>query len=156
MSEYDYETDEPFVIIEKESGSVPSFVWGLAIGAGLALLFAPQSGEETRRTIETKARRVGRRAQDAAEDLTDTVLDGYEQARRTVEDKIETARDAIELKKQQASRALEAGRLAAQDAREELERRISESKAAYQTGADTMRSARASAMAEDDFDREEI
>lgn len=156
MSEYDYDTDEPFVVIEKESGSIPSFVWGMAIGAGLALLFAPQSGEETRFTLRTKARKVGERARDAAEDLTDTVLDGYEQARRTVEERIDTARDAIELKKRQASRALEAGRQAAQEARDDLERRIAESKATYQSAADKARSARASAMSDDDFDPDEI
>jgi len=37
------------------------------------------------------------------------------------------------MKKEQVQRAMEAGRAAAQQAREELERRIAETKAAYQT-----------------------
>jgi len=36
-----------------------SFVAGAAIGAGLALLFAPQSGRETRRQIKDFGDRVG-------------------------------------------------------------------------------------------------
>jgi gas vesicle protein len=142
MAEFDYDADEPFVVIEKESGSVSSFFWGLALGAGIALLFAPQSGEETRRVIGTRARRVRTRAGETAGEITDTVRDRYEQARRTVEDKLESARQAIELKKQQASRAVRAGRQAAQEARDELERRLAETKAAYQAGADVARAGR--------------
>src|SRR5688572_21224851 len=44
MAHYEFEEGEPFVVIEKHSSGVSSFFWGLAAGAGLALLFAPQSG----------------------------------------------------------------------------------------------------------------
>ncbi|MGH7662948.1 MAG: YtxH domain-containing protein [Gemmatimonadaceae bacterium] len=44
---------------------------GLAIGAGVALLVAPQSGEGTRTDIARGARRAGSRARDAWEDLRD-------------------------------------------------------------------------------------
>ena len=40
-----HDDDEPYVVIEK-SGGMGSFFLGLAIGAGLALLFAPKSGRE--------------------------------------------------------------------------------------------------------------
>ena len=53
---------------------------------------------------------------------------------------IDTARQAIDLKKRQVSRAMEAGRAAAQEARDELERRIAETKAAYNAGVDVARS----------------
>ncbi|HEY6218969.1 MAG TPA: YtxH domain-containing protein [Gemmatimonadaceae bacterium] len=42
---------------------------GLAVGAALALLFAPQSGEETRRSLRRGGRRLRGRAADAWEDL---------------------------------------------------------------------------------------
>ena len=48
--------DEPYVIIEKNTGSVGSFLIGIAVGAGIALLLAPQSGEETRAEIARQAR----------------------------------------------------------------------------------------------------
>jgi gas vesicle protein len=142
MSRYDYDTDEPFVVIEKESGHLGSFFWGLALGAGIALLLAPRSGVETRRALGSRARRVRARAEEQAGELTDTVRDRYERARRSVEDRIDSARQAIELKRRQASRAIEAGRQAAHEARDELERRIAETKAAYQAGADVARSTR--------------
>ena len=43
------------------------------------------------------------------------------------------------MRRQQVARAVEAGRAAAQQARSELERRIAEGKAAYEAGANTMR-----------------
>jgi gas vesicle protein len=146
MREYDFD-DGPYVVIEQERGSLASFMWGLALGAGLALLLAPQSGAETRRALGTGARRARVRAQETAEELSDSVMDRYERARRSVETRIDTARQAIELKGRQARRAIEAGRQAAHDARDELERRIAESKAAYQAGADAVRSRRRGAGA---------
>jgi gas vesicle protein len=41
---------------DNENSSVVWFVAGAAIGATIALLFAPQSGTETRRVIRRKAR----------------------------------------------------------------------------------------------------
>ena len=130
---YDFDDEEPYVVIEKQSGTLSSFFVGLAIGAGIALLFAPQSGARTRRGIQRRARRAQRAAQQVANDVADTVADTFQDARRRVEEKIDTARQAIEVKKEQVHRAMEAGRAAAQQAREELERRIAETKASYQT-----------------------
>ena len=48
--------DEPYVVIEKHTGSVGSFLVGIAIGAGVALLFAPQSGADTRRAVARATR----------------------------------------------------------------------------------------------------
>ena len=44
---------------------------GLAVGAGAALLFAPQSGEETRELLGAGARRLSGRAADRWDDLRD-------------------------------------------------------------------------------------
>lgn len=141
MRDFEYD-DEPYVVIERRSGSASSFIWGLALGAGIALLLAPQTGEETRRRIGVGARRARQKALETADELTDSVLDRYEQARRTVEDRIDDARQAIDLKRRQAQRAIEAGRRAAEDARDELERRIAETKVAYQGGSDATRARR--------------
>src|SRR5690242_3187274 len=134
--DYEFDDDEPFVVIEKQSGTLSSFFVGIAIGAGLALLFAPQSGVQTRRGLQRRARRAQRAARQMANDMTDTVVDTFHDARRRVEERIDTARQAIEVKKEQVHRAMEAGRAAAQQAREDLERRIAETKAAYQTTGD--------------------
>ena len=44
---------------------------GLAIGAGIALLVAPQSGAETREALARRGRRLRRRGSNAWEDLRD-------------------------------------------------------------------------------------
>ncbi|MEX2152897.1 MAG: YtxH domain-containing protein [Gemmatimonadaceae bacterium] len=140
--DYDWDDDEPFVVIEKES-SMSSFLLGLAVGAGIALLFAPQSGMETRRSLARRAKRVRRATEDAVGDVKEKVSETFETARQRVEEKIAETRDAIETKREEVQRAVQAGREAAQQAREDLERRLSETKAAYNAGAQVARDARA-------------
>jgi gas vesicle protein len=155
MRRVDYD-DEPAVIIERHSGGgVGSFLLGVAIGAVAALLLAPQSGEETRRDLRRGARRARRAAQDMAGDLTTKVSDTFEQARDRVEQGIDSARQAIDLKKRQVSRAMEAGRAAAQQARDELERRIAETKAAYNAGVDVARTGQAAPLPAPNADPDE-
>lgn len=131
--------DQPYVVIEKSTSSVGSLMLGVAIGAGLALLFAPQAGEQTRAALGREAQRARRRAADLATDATDAVNETILQARGAVEERIGSARQSIDVKRQQVSRAVEAGRQAARDARTDLERRIAETKAAYDAGAQVAR-----------------
>jgi len=135
MSQYDYDDDDPLIVIEKHEPGIGSFLLGLAIGAGVALLVAPRSGAATRRRITRRARRVQRAAEQMANDVTDGVAGTFQDARRRVEEQIDSARQAIDLKRQQMRRAMDAGRMAAQDARDELEQRIAERKMAYQADA---------------------
>jgi gas vesicle protein len=128
MARYEVDDDDRVVVIEKNSAGVTPFLIGLAIGAGAALLFAPRSGAATRRDLRRRARRARRAAEQA-------VTDTFDDARQRVEDKIDSVRDAIDLKKRQVNRAMDAGRSAAREAREELEQRIAETKAAYHAGA---------------------
>jgi gas vesicle protein len=59
---------------------------GLTLGAGAALLAAPQTGEETRAALRSRARRIthatGRRSQDAWEDLRDELRSAARSLRR--------------------------------------------------------------------------
>lgn len=140
MSQFEFDDDdEPYVVIEKHSSDLSSLMIGLAIGAGMALLFAPHSGAETRRRIR---RGVGR--------VTDAAMETIEVARVEVEDRVGAVRDAVDIKKEQVSRAVEAGRAAAQAARDELERRIADTKATYAaTGGQRLRTPRAPALDDD-------
>jgi gas vesicle protein len=131
MPRYEFDEDQPYVVIERHTESVGPFLLGIALGAGVALLLAPRSGAATRRDIRRRALRVRRAAENVATEVTDTVVDTFQDARRRVEDQIDSARQVIDLKRQQVQRAMDAGRAAAQEAREELEQRIAESKAAY-------------------------
>ncbi|MDQ6716895.1 MAG: YtxH domain-containing protein [Gemmatimonadota bacterium] len=137
MDEYDYDLndDEPYLIVENRDGSsVAPFIIGLALGAGIALLMAPQSGEDTRREIADRARKAKDAALDAVSELGDVIGDKLEQARDKVEGGLESAREAVDLRRRRMSTAVEAGRVAARQAREELEFRLAESKAAHADG----------------------
>jgi gas vesicle protein len=135
MSRYDFDEDDAFVVIEKHEAGIAPFLVGLAVGAGVALLFAPRSGAATRRDIKRRAMRVRQTAEKTVNEVTDSVVDSFNDARRRVEEQIDSARQAIDLKKQQVHRAVEAGRAAAEEARTELEQRIAETKAAYGAGS---------------------
>ena len=127
---YDYA--EPYVIVERQSAGIGPLLIGLALGAGAALLFAPQSGEDTRRDIKRRARRAQEAAQDFVEDMSGTVADKFNQVRSSVEERIEATLDAVDVRKRRVKNAYHAGRAAAREARGELEQRIAETKAAYQ------------------------
>lgn len=59
----------------KMAAAALMLVAGGIIGAGVALLFAPQSGERTRRDLSRCARKVKTRADEAVEDLADNISD---------------------------------------------------------------------------------
>jgi gas vesicle protein len=126
-----YVVERPYVIVERRDSGLGALFIGLALGAGAALLFAPQSGDETRRAIARRARRAQDAAQGFVEDVSGTVADKFKEVRATVEERIEATFDAVDSKKRQVSNAFEAGRAAARETRGELEHRIAERKAAY-------------------------
>jgi gas vesicle protein len=136
MDENDwYDEDEdyaaPYVIVEKSESGIGSLLLGIALGAGAALLFAPQSGEETRRGIARSARRAQDAAQDFVEDVSGTVSEKFKEVRASVEERIEATLEAVDDRKRRVTNAFHAGKAAARESRAELEQRIAESKAAY-------------------------
>lgn len=88
--------DEQAVVIERRGGGAGSgialFLLGAAVGAGVALLFAPQSGDETRAQLRRGARKMKRKARDLAESGRDIVDDLQRQGRSAVKD----AKSALE------------------------------------------------------------
>lgn len=123
--------DAPYVVIEKRDVGIGPLLLGIVIGAGAALLFAPQSGEQTRQGIARSARRVQQNAQDFVEDVSGNVADKFREVRNSVEERIEATLDAVDDKRRRVSNAYQAGRAAAREARGELEQRIADTKAAY-------------------------
>ncbi len=135
MDDYEWYDDEPYrepyVVVERQEAGVGSLILGLALGAGIALLLAPQSGAETRQSIARRARRAQDAAQDLVEDMSGVVAEKFHDVRDRVGDTIDATLDAVEAKKRKVSDAFQAGRAAARDTRGELEDRIAERKAAY-------------------------
>jgi len=94
------------------SGSMlVSFLLGGIVGAGLALLLAPQSGEETRKKIRNFADDVKDRTTDYVEKTKDKISsyvdDGkglYEQKKSIVKSAIEAGKEAYEKEKERLAK----------------------------------------------------
>lgn len=129
MSNRGYE-GEPFVVIEREEPGLGTLLLGAVIGAGIALLLAPRSGEDTRRMIRYNARRTSGRLRSAAMDVADTVSTQATDVRDRVSDRVDAVRAAVRRGQDQVLDAVDAGKHAAVEARSDLERRIAENKAA--------------------------
>jgi gas vesicle protein len=65
------------------------FLAGAAIGASIALLYAPKSGKETRRFLGKKARQGREAVTDVSRDLAEKGRDLYEMGRRMADDAAE-------------------------------------------------------------------
>jgi len=81
-----------------------SFLLGLGIGVGLGMVFAPQSGEETRDLLRSKA--------DESKDYLKKQSEGLRSSAQTVVDK---GRDAVSRQRDSINDAIEAGRQAYRD-----------------------------------------
>lgn len=116
---------EAHVVIEERGSDVGTFLFGVALGAGVALLMAPRTGEETRAVLRRNAESARARAQGVVEQVADRVSDSFAEAREEVERRIETARHAVAERTREVSEAVAAGRTAARSARSELKGRLS-------------------------------
>lgn len=76
-----------------------SFVAGAAIGAGLALLYAPKSGAEMRESIA-----------DFTEDAVDKIKEYTKEAQEKIKTALDEGKEAIIEKKSVLASAIEAGR----------------------------------------------
>jgi gas vesicle protein len=124
-----HSSDRDVIVVEPDSGS--SIGWlllGTAVGAGLALLFAPASGAETRRRISRSARRLKETAADALDEIRDEFDDLTDRASEKLDEVKEAARDTVGDIEETTRGALRKRGGAAQ-AREELERRLADARA---------------------------
>ncbi|MEO5925558.1 MAG: YtxH domain-containing protein [Bryobacteraceae bacterium] len=72
------------------------FVAGASIGATLAILFAPASGEETRRYIGSQARRGRERLSEAGRDAYDKGRDLFERGRDMADEAADMMEEGID------------------------------------------------------------
>jgi gas vesicle protein len=120
---------QPVVVVDRSEGGLAGFLLGLAVGAGVALLFAPRTGDETRQQLKNTGRRLRAAAAERAEDLQEALSGRYERTRDRIEEGLESARNTLDEKRESARDAIHAGKEAVKSARSELERRLAESKA---------------------------
>ncbi|MBI4684641.1 MAG: YtxH domain-containing protein [Nitrospirae bacterium] len=86
-----------------------SFLLGSIVGAGIALLLAPQSGRETRQKIR-----------ELADDVKDKAEDYVEKAKGKMTSTLEQGKDFFEEKKSVITSAFEAGKDAYEKEKERL------------------------------------
>ena len=121
--------DAPTIIIERDSGGgLGSFVLGALVGAGVALLLAPKTGEETQEELKAKALK-----------LKSATKDRLREAHTRLEERLGEAREGVHARVETVKEAVDAGRLAAREARDELEKKLEKSKAAYRAGIEAAR-----------------
>jgi hypothetical protein len=119
------------VYVERGSdSSVKWLFWGAVLGAGLALLYAPRNGEETRRVLQRKLWKLRAMTEEKLDELAQQFGGGKEALSDLDEDEEE---DLLEAPQESPSfRARPAG----PSAREELERRLAEARARRRTVGD--------------------
>lgn len=109
-------------VIETDTGaSAKWFLVGALVGAGLGLLFAPQSGERTRKDIAKRAKRLRHDAEEKLEELGDQIEDRGRRIKGAVEDWADDVAEEVREGKRAITRT-------ADSARDELERRLAEAR----------------------------
>lgn len=101
--------------------------WGALLGAGIALLYAPRSGEETRRVLQRKLWKL--RA------MTEEKFDEFAQ-QFGGQDALDDIMDDDELESDELPPSRPRAGASAATAREELERRLAESRARRRSAGD--------------------
>jgi gas vesicle protein len=139
------EDETPYIVVERSGGDggILPFLWGALVGAGVALLFAPRSGAETRAEITDGARRLKKAAEDTVRGVQDSVTEAVDGVRHKVTGRVDVARTAFD-----------AGRTAARESRADMERRIREARAGFEAGANAARTG--AEFTDSDLDEEDI
>src|SRR5262245_14464032 len=120
MSKYD---DSPYVLVERQSSGVGTFLFGALLGAGIALLFAPRTGDEVRKGITTRARKLRDSAENTVRNVQQSMDDALSNVRDQMIGRVEAAREAYD-----------SGRETARESRADMERRIREARAGFEAG----------------------
>lgn len=149
MGRHEHDDEVEYVIERRGGDPVGSFLWGLLLGAGVALLLAPRSGAETQAELRRAARRFAGDAEGRARDLgeqlreragdlsgqvRDRVGEQVGRARGTLEDRFAEVREKVEARADVARNAVETGLRTARSAGDDLRRRLDEAKDAARDG----------------------
>ena len=99
-------------------------VAGGIIGAGVALLFAPQSGKRTRKDIVRYSKKVRSQAESAIDEFSDNVLDMVDSVGDKAEDLLDRAKDMTYEAKKELLKAIENGQSKLEKQRDRLSKLI--------------------------------
>ena len=98
----------PDTVVNRNSAAV--FIAGALLGAGVALLLAPQSGRKTRRDLSHLAEKTRNKVEAAQLELRHSIDNIVEDAAERIEEGLNRGIDWTDSKVAELQRALDAGR----------------------------------------------
>lgn len=104
--------------------------WGALLGAGVALLYAPSSGEDTRRNLQRKLWKLRAMTEEKLDELTQQLGGAKDTLGGLLEDEEE------DLESEAESRGTYGRSKASSSPRDELERRLADARARRRSPAD--------------------
>ena len=117
------------VYVERGADSSAKWLfWGSLLGAGLALLYAPSSGEETRRNLQRKLWKLRAMTEEKLDEITQQFGGAKDSLEGLMEDEEEEDEDLEDRPPY--------GRSPGASPREELERRLADARARRRSPAD--------------------
>ena len=103
------------------SSSLFIFLAGGLIGAGVALLYAPLSGEKTRQYLRIQTKKAKKRARHVTESARENIEYLIDEVRETTDRVIEEGIELTKEKKAELLAAIEAGKKAMEEERKRIE-----------------------------------
>jgi hypothetical protein len=116
------------VYVQRGDSSAKWLFWGAMLGAGLALMYAPRSGEETRRVVQRRLWKLRAMTEEKLDELAQQ-FGGPRESLRDLEDEDFEEEELFEPREVPPVRSRPS-------AREELERRLAESRARRRAAGD--------------------
>jgi hypothetical protein len=116
--------DREVVYVERGDSSAKWLFWGAVLGAGLALMYAPRSGEETRRVLQRRLWKLRAMTEEKFDELAQQ-FGGPKESLRDLDEEDLDDEEPFEPREVPSVR----GRPSGPSAREELERRLAEARA---------------------------
>ena len=95
---------------QRGNGNVSAFLIGAVVGAGIALLFAPQAGTQLRGLL----RDCAARAKDEFDDAIDHGAEAWETAKDRSQELVEKGKESMREAGRQAARAADSGKRSGQ------------------------------------------
>jgi gas vesicle protein len=90
------DVEREVVYVERDGGSLKPILFGALVGLAVGLLFAPQSGEETRRVLKRRLRKVRALAEEKVGELTERITGEWTPPAVNREERRDDARSELE------------------------------------------------------------
>ena len=103
---------------------IAGFFFGMLAGAAVAMIVAPQSGDEVRDVLYSRSRETSGRVRDAAEDVADAAKTVSIEVQSSVADIMERGKAMVSVARTAIDQAVDEGHRAADAQREALESQV--------------------------------